>query len=253
MKRFAPLLLLVPALASADNCEHQDLRLLEPSLEGVATVRFEVNSHDLRLAGGGDDAPARLEIRACASDADYLQQLVVETHREGDALVVVIERRGKSSGIFFSPTYATLEVEAGLPAGLAYEIDVGSGDAEVRGIRQLDARVGSGDLEARGVTGAMAVSVGSGDVVIERAGSLHVRSVGSGDLEASRVSGDVRIGSVGSGDVELEGIGGSVAVGSVGSGDVDAVDVAGDLVVDRVGSGDVTHRGVLGRVDVPAD
>ncbi|PRH82105.1 hypothetical protein [Arenimonas caeni] len=253
MKRLIPLLLLAPALASADDCKHEDRRQLAPSLEGVATVRFEVNSHDLRLAGGTDDAPARLDVRACASDPDYLDQLVVETRRQGDTLVVSIERRGQSVGIFFSPTYANLVVDATLPAGLAYEVDVGSGDASVRGVSRLEARVGSGDLDARDITGAMRVSVGSGDVEIDRVGSLDIRSVGSGDVEASRIGGDARIGSVGSGDVELDGVGGSVDVGSIGSGDVDVRDVAGDLVVERVGSGEVRHGGVRGRTSLPSN
>ena len=253
MKLLALPLLLAPALAAASDCKHEDRRLIEPSLEGVATVRFEVNSHDLHLAGGADGAPAQLDVRACASNPDYLPQLVVDTRRDGDTLVVTLERRGQSSGIFFSANYANLTVEASLPASLAFEVDVGSGDAEIRGVSRLDADVGSGDLEASGITGAMVASVGSGDIEIDIAGSLHVRSVGSGDLEARRVRGDVRVDSVGSGDVELEGVAGNVEVGRVGSGDVDVVDVGGDLVVGRVGSGDVSHRDVRGRVDVPAD
>ena len=253
MKPLALLLLLAPALASAEDCKHEDRRLLEPSLEGVSTVRFEVNSHDLHLAGGADGAPASLEVRACASDADYLPQLVVATRREGDTLVVTLERQGQSTGIFFSPTYANLRVDATLPAGLAYQVDVGSGDAEVRGVSRLDADVGSGDLVAHGIGGEVAASVGSGDIEIDGAGSLFLHSVGSGDVQARRIGGDARIDSVGSGDVELEQVGGNVAVGRVGSGDVDVVDVRGDLTARRVGSGEVSHRGVRGRVDVPAD
>ena len=251
-KPLALLLLLAPAFAAADECKHEDRRLLEPSLEGVAKVRFEVNSHDLVLRGG-DGAGARLDVRACASDPDYLPQLVVDARRDGDTLVVAIERRGQSVGVFFRPTYAWLEVEATLPAGLDYTVDVGSGDAGVSGVSRLDVRVGSGDVVARDIANLVQLQVGSGDARIDDAGGLHVLAVGSGDVEAHGIRGDARVDGVGSGDVELARIGGSVSVGRVGSGDVDVSDVTGDLRVDGIGSGDVSHRGVRGQVVLPRD
>ena len=271
MKTALPLIaLLLPALASADDCEFSDTRQLTPELQGVRQVRFEVNSHDLRLGPSGNAAP-RIGVRACASDADILTELVVEQRRDGDTLVVLIERRGQSSGIFWSNS-GHLEVEASLPAGLAYDVDVGSGDAWVNGLSSVTADVGSGDLELRGIAGKVRVEVGSGDIEIDDVGDLDVRSVGSGDLEARRVKGPARVGSVGSGDVLLAGIQGALDIGEIGSGDLDAADVqgnvqlgrlgsgdarlqriAGDLVVRRVGSGDVSHSGVAGRVDIPED
>lgn len=251
MKRLALSLLLLPGLALANDCKHEDKRQLALDLDGVDLVQFEVNSHDLRLDGVANDSVAPLQIRACASDPDYLPQLVVEATRSGGTLRVVIERRGKSSGIFFSPTYANLDVLARLPAGLAYEIDVGSGDAEATGVASLSVDVGSGDLDARRITGSVRAEVGSGDLEFNDIGSLDVRSVGSGDLEASQVRGDVRVGSLGSGDISLDGVGGSVRVDRIGSGDFDANDVRGDLVVERLGSGDVNHGRVQGKVSIP--
>lgn len=253
MKRLALPLLLLPGLALADNCKHEDTRQLALDLDGVERVQFEVNSHDLRLDGVANDAATPLQIRACASDPDYLPQLVVEAHRTGGTLHVVIERRGKSTGIFFSPTYAYLEVQARLPAGLAYEVEVGSGDAEVAGVASLEIDVGSGDLEASRIAGQVSAEVGSGDLEFDDIGSLDVRSVGSGDLDARRIRGDVRIGSLGSGDIELDGVGGSVRVGRIGPGDLDVADVRGDLVVERLGSGDVDHSRVQGKASVPKD
>ncbi|KFL38095.1 DUF4097 family beta strand repeat-containing protein [Arenimonas donghaensis] len=246
-------LLLLPGLALANDCKHEDTRQLALDLDGVSLVRFEVNSHDLRLDGVPDESVAPLQIRACASDPDYLSQLVVEAQRSGDTLRVTIERRGKSSGLFFSPTYANLEVQARLPAGLAYDVEVGSGDAEVAGVASLVADVGSGDLEARRISGEVRAEVGSGDLDFDDIGSLDLRSVGSGDLDARRVRGDVQIGSLGSGDIDLDGVAGSVRVRRIGSGDLDVHDVAGDLVVERLGSGDVDHGRVLGAVNVPKD
>ena len=89
-------LLLLPALASASDCKHEDIRQLALDLDGISQVRFEVTSHDLRVDGVAADAAAPLRIRACASDADYLPQLVVESSRRGDTLVgnsSTVERR----------------------------------------------------------------------------------------------------------------------------------------------------------------
>lgn len=253
MKRMLFSLLLLPGLAHANDCKHEDKRQLALDLDGVSLVRFEVNSHDLRIDGVPDASVAPLQIRACASDPDYLSQLVVEASRSGSTLRVTIERQGTSSGIFFNRTYANLDVQARLPAGLAYEVEVGSGDAEVTGVASLVADVGSGDLDARRIAGEVRAEVGSGDLEFDDIGSLDLRSVGSGDLDARRVRGDVQIGSLGSGDINLDGVAGSVRVGRIGSGDLDVDDVAGDLVVERLGSGDVDHGRIRGTVKVPKD
>ena len=235
MKLLTLPLLLVSGLATASDCKHEDNRELTPDLDGIRLVRFEVTSHDLRVDGVAGDAATSMRVRACASDPDYLPQLVTDTSRSGDTLLVRIERKGRSSGIFFNANYAYMEVEARLPAGLAYEIDLGSGDAHINGVASLSAEVGSGDLEVRGVAGPVTAKVGSGD------------------LDASRIRGDVDVGSVGSGDVTLDGVGGNVRVGRIGSGDLDVDDVAGDLDVEQLGSGDVDHGRVRGKVSVPKD
>ncbi|WP_188662443.1 hypothetical protein [Arenimonas soli] len=253
MKLLALPLLLLPGLAAASDCKHEENRQLALDLDGISQVRFEVTAHDLRVDGVAAEKAEPLRIRACASDPDYLPQLVVESSRRGDTLVVRIERKGRTSGIFFSPTYANLDVQARLPADLAYDIDLGSGDVEINGVATLSADVGSGDLDARSIAGAVTARVGSGDIELDDIGSLDLRAVGSGDLDASRIRGDVDVGSLGSGDITLDGVGGSVRVGRIGSGDLDVDDVAGDLVVGRLGSGDVDHGRVRGKVSVPKD
>lgn len=270
MKRLALLALLLPASAFATNCEFNEPRSLALDLEGVRLVRFEVNQNDLRL--GATTGDAGLTARACASDPDYFPQLVLEQRRSGDTLLVRAERRGYATGIFFKPTYAYLEINAQLPAGVDVELDVGSGDAWVSGLKSVRADVGSGDIELRDIAGLVRASVGSGDVTVEGAGELDLRSVGSGDFEASDIRGPARIGSVGSGDLTLVGVkgdvevdeigsgdfvvsrvGGSVHIGRINSGDAGVRDVGGDLIVRRIGSGDVSHRDVRGRVELPRE
>ncbi|KAA2286121.1 DUF4097 family beta strand repeat-containing protein [Arenimonas fontis] len=268
---FAPVLLslaALPALADDDRCEHSRPIPLEPDLKGVASIRFEIGASELDLRGS--DGQASLSALACVSDPDYFDQLRFTQERRGDTLVITARRDGQSVGLFFRPTYAYLKVTATLPRGLAYEVDVGSGEAAVRDVASLDSQVGSGELEVFGVAGRVATGIGSGDFLAEDIGSLMVRSIGSGDAEVRGVKGDARVGSIGSGDLELHRVGGSVeigsigsgdaslrgvrgdvTIGSIGSGDADIVDVTGDVTVRSIGSGDAYVREVRGKVSLP--
>ena len=271
VSRLALLALLSPALAFASDCEHAQPRSLDLDLAGVRTVRIEVNSHELRLGPAGD-GPASFTARACASDPALFEQLRFTQERQGDVLVVRAERDGYSSGIFFKSNYATLQLDARLPATLAYEVRVGSGDAWISGQPNVRVDVGSGDADVRGATGLLRVKVGSGDVMAFDSGTLDVLSVGSGDLEARGVRGEAAVGDIGSGDVAIHTVGrslrvesvgsgdlvatdvdGGVSIGSVGSGDVSVSDVGEGLSVRRIGSGEVNHRDVRGPVDLPSD
>ena len=251
MKKLLLIALLSPGLALASDCEHSQDRSLALDLSGIRSVRIEIGASELRLAPSGS-ADARFGARACASSTDLFDQLVLEQRREGDRLVIVARRDGYSIG-WSTPKYAYFEIEAQLPAALAYEVKVGSGDADVSGLSALNADVGSGDLAVRGIAGLFEVEVGSGDVIARDVGELRVNSVGSGDLEAADVRGDVLVRDIGSGDLDLRRVGGNVEIRSIGSGDADVDEVAGDLRVVRVGSGDVNPSRIGGRTELPAD
>jgi hypothetical protein len=248
-----PLLMLVPlAATAADECRYQSPRNFTLDLQGVRSVHVQLNSHDLQLhAGSGNQLI--LQGRACASDQKLLDGLVVTQHREDDRLVIEATNKPGFSFNMFGDYSAGLQLDLQLPATMPVVLDIGSGDAHVRGLQQLRSQVGSGDLHVDGITGAVEVGVGSGDVELTQIGSLAVGALGSGDLKAHGVTGDVRVGTVGSGDLELRKIGGNVRVDTVGSGDVNVDDVRGGLSVGAVGSGDVRHSNVTGKVDVPRD
>lgn len=272
-------LLLLPLAAQADDdgsrCAHSQPRNLQLDLAGVDTVVFDIggNNLDLRAATG---AAGRIDGRACASDQEYFDDLVLEQKKTGATLVVRTRRDGASTsnfnfdflGLKFS-RYAYMQLKATLPETLAVGLKLGSGDASVTGVRALDASIGSGDLTASSVRGQFSGSAGSGDIRASDIGSLDLRSVGSGDAiikqvrGASKVgnigSGDlgirgtrgpVEIGSIGSGDVELTGIGGGVGIGSIGSGDLGLADIGGNVTVGSVGSGDLDVNGVRGDLTV---
>jgi hypothetical protein len=251
---FLSLLLLAPLMAHAsDRCEFQAPRHLTADLAGVRSVRIEVNSYSLHLTGSDAAKGLTLNGRACASNQALLDTLTVSQHREGDQLVVELGGERHFSISLFGDSSRDLDVEVSVPSSVPVNVDVGSGDAEVTGVAQLDSRVGSGDLHAHRIAGRFASSVGSGDIDAGEVGSLELGSVGSGDFKLSGIKGDARIGSVGSGDVNLSHVGGSVHADTLGSGDLSVDDVAGDFHLGAKGSGDVNQHGVKGKVSVPND
>ncbi|HVI60184.1 MAG TPA: hypothetical protein VM619_15100 [Luteimonas sp.] len=265
-------LLLLPLAAQADDrrCEHAQPRDLQLDLAGVKTVVFEIGANEVDVRAGTGN---RIEGQACASSENELARLTLSQRKSGDRLVVTARREdGALGGLFFGNHYAYMKLHASVPADVMVQLDIGSGDGSVEGVRAASIDVGSGDGRASGIRGEVTAKVGSGDVVVEDARALHLLSVGSGDATARNIGGPSRVGSVGSGDlgirgtrgpveigslgsgdIDLRDIGGGVTVGSIGSGDVGASSVRGDLVVRSIGSGDVDHDGVTGRVDLPRE
>ena len=252
---FTAALLLAPfASFAATPCKYEAPRNLQLDLTGVRGVQIDVHSHELHLTGSGSASGLTLAGRACASDKAALDELQVTQRREGDQLLLDI---GGSNNHFslslFGHSYTSLEVTVQLPANLPVSVDVGSGDADVSGVQQLQSEVGSGDLHVRRVSGKFRTSVGSGDVDATDIGSLELGSVGSGDFKAIGIKGDAGVGSIGSGDVELRNVGGNVRADTLGSGDLTVAEVGGDFSLGAKGSGDVSHSGVKGKTSVPRD
>ncbi len=251
---FAAALLFAPFAAfAARPCKYQAPRNLQLDLAGVHEVEISVNGQELHLTGSESAKGLSLNGRACASDKSALDDLQVTQRREGDRLLIEMGGSHHFSLSLFGNNYANLDVNVQLPAGLPVMVGVGSGDADVTGVRELKSHVGSGDLHISHVTGAVSASVGSGDIDVSDIGSLDLGSVGSGDFKGEGIRGDARIGSIGSGDVTLRGVGGSVQAQTLGSGDLQVRDVDGDFSLGAKGSGDVDHAGVKGKVSVPHD
>jgi hypothetical protein len=259
-------LALLPLGAQAADCKFSAERSLALDLQGVNSVRFDVRGHTLRLKAGSAD----IRGRACSSDPDKLDAVTLNQHRVGDELRIELSSKASFSGLFLSPTYAYLDLDASLPATLPValklgsgdllvesidqvHVDMGSGELRVRDGQSLQLKVGSGDAEVENMAAEVRVEVGSGDVKLRSIGSLSAVRVGSGELQAQGIRGHARIERLGSGDVEIEQVGGSVSAEDIGSGNLSVSDVKGDLQVDAIGSGDVDHRQVGGKVILPED
>ncbi len=249
----AALLLAPLAAVAADQCKFQAPRKLHLDLAGIHGVQFETHNQTLHVVGSDSATALDLDGRACASDASLLDSLQVTQRREGDQLIIELRDDQQLHIRLFGGRTAELEAKVQLPSGMPVTLNVGSGDADASGLRQLDSHVGSGDLHASHIAGRVSTSVGSGDVAAADIGSLEAGAVGSGDLKAADVHGDVKLGSIGSGDVDLLRVGGSVRAETLGSGDLNVRDVRGDLSLGSKGSGDVRHSGIGGKVNVPHD
>lgn len=269
-------LLLSPGLALASGpCEVERTQTLELATAGIATLQVSIGPDSLRLEGHDQDE-GTLTVRMCASDQQRLDALSAALQREGgDRLVLVLDHGGRhneiSSNWFFSRAdYGRFEIQGRIPARLAVDLTVGSGDARVSHVAALEAVVGSGELDVDRVGGPFTMMVGSGDIEAAGTGPVEIGSIGSGDVRLRGVEGDARIANIGSGSLDLREIVGSVAIGTLGSGDatlrdvsgavevralgsgsIEADGIGGDLSLRSKGSGSVEHRDVAGGVSLP--
>jgi len=270
-------LVLSPAIATAQQpCDFERTEELRLDLVDISTLQISIGPDALRLEGR-DDADGVLRVRMCASSQERLDALnVSQLQPHAGRLQVELDHGGRANRymrvfLFFSVNdYGRFEIAGQIPTALAVDLTVGSGNARVSDIAELEAVIGSGDLEARGITGTFSMQVGSGDIVGENLGALEIGNIGSGDVTVTQVHGDARVGSIGSGDLRLHEVRGSVTIGPIGSGDarlrdiggnvevrtlgsgdLDVRDVGGDLTVRSKGSGNIVHSGVAGEVRLP--
>ncbi len=202
----------------------------------------------LKVTGREGASEVRISGRACASSRDLLDQLQLKTSRSGSTVNVEVPEIDQDG--WRGNQYARLDLDIEVPAGMAAEIEDGSGATELTGLGALQVTDGSGELTISDVKGAVRVHDGSGELVIRGVdGNVSVAD-GSGEIQVQHVTGSVTIHD-GSGSIEVTDVEGDVSVPEDGSGSIDVSDVRGDLTVSAKGSGSVHYARVGGRVDVP--
>jgi hypothetical protein len=232
------------ALAS-QPCALSQQANLNLNYEGIRNARIEVANSTLRL-DSSNTGQKLMTVRHCASNKERLEAAQVVVTRSGDTLLISAKASSNSYNWFGPSSYGYSEIGLTLPSNIKVDLDVGSGDANVRNIAVLTVDLGSGDVQVND-SGAVVADVGSGDLMMNNIASLKI-DVGSGDAEARSVKADVRA-SVGSGDIVLSNIG-SLSSAEVGSGDITAEGVRGDVAINSVGSGDATVKAVNGNVRI---
>lgn len=235
--------------AQQRECRHEAIRSV--TLAATAQDRLDLiaRAGSLRVIGRAGLSEVRVRGRACASSEDLLEQLQIETERSGNA-VRVEAAEVESSGFSLGNRYHYLDLEIEVPAGMAADIQDGSGEIWLEDLGSVDLTDGSGELQVRDLTGDLSINDGSGQVEVHGvAGDVNVED-GSGEILVEGVGGSVTVHD-GSGQIEITDVEGSVRV-TDGSGEINVNDVRGDFIVDQDGSGAVVYNDVAGRVDIPA-
>ncbi len=239
-----------PALAE-DDCQHSAPRSITVDSAGIDVVKITARAGSLRVRGGSS-GPIRVTGTACASDRDDLANIRLRSTRSGSALTIEAEIPETDGGFFFDHEYASLDFEVDVPAGMAVEINDGSGSIEVEDVGRLAIRDGSGSIEVERTRGPVSITDGSGSISVEGAGGEVRITDGSGSISIEEARGVV-IESDGSGSIDIRHVDGNVLIEQDGSGSIDVSRISGWFTVERDGSGGVRSSQIRGAVTVPRD
>lgn len=239
------------ASGEQDRCSYEDIREMSASAANVRRLGVEAGSGELRVEGRPELDEIRVEARVCASSQELLDELQVTLDESRGGALTVVTHYPDRDGWRGGGRTARIDLTVVMPRGLAVDIDDSSGEMTVSGTGALRIDDSSGSIRVTEVSGDVRIDDTSGDLdVRDVVGDVEIDD-GSGGLTVLDIEGDLRLRD-GSGGIEVSGVDGSVLVDADGSGSIDVADVAGDFTVARDGSGSIRHRGVEGRVDIPA-
>ena len=233
MRGFIVMAMFVATLAQADSKEYTEVRDLALESAGLAEFVIDAGAGSLVVTGveGARDITVTATIIVEDKNEEAAQKLIakrlnLKLDRDGDRATL---DSGFTSGWGWDGN-ARIDLDVRMPAGLALQVDDGSGSTTITGVRA-----------------DVLVDDGSGSVRITTAGSVTVDD-GSGSITVSGASGDVYVND-GSGSIDIRGVGGSVRIDD-GSGSITVDDVENDLIIVDDGSGTVTYTNVRGAVEL---
>jgi hypothetical protein len=249
------------------ECRFEAERSIIAPAGSVEELRLQAGSGSLEVVGVEGLREVRAVGRACASHEDFLGEIQLTSEMAGSTLVMETHYPDWS-GMLGGNRYARLDLRIEVPAGMAADIQDGSGEMTlsdlgslmikdgsgevvINGIRgDLTIDDGSGELEIRGVSGFVTLRDGSGEVFLEGADSdVEIRD-SSGELTVRGVGGTLTLWDS-SGGVAVQDVTGSVRVVQDSSGDIVVKNVGGDFIVEVDGSGGIRFENVVGSVDIP--
>ena len=248
--------LVLAALASplqAQNfgdCKHSAERSANIDASGVRLLELASGSGAVKIEGKAGLTRVIIRGKACASDADRLEDVTLETDREGSTIVVRANIQDKkwSEQNWSGNAYARLDVVVEVPEALAAEIEDGSGELDLSNLGDVRIRDGSGGIVGNDMA-SVHIEDGSGEIELsDIRGEVDIED-GSGEIDLTRVDGGIVI-EDGSGEITVRECKSSVRI-SDQSGSISVRDVAGYFVVDDDGAGSIDYDNVRGRVDVP--
>ncbi|MDO8273171.1 MAG: hypothetical protein Q7U82_14855 [Gammaproteobacteria bacterium] len=246
------LILLLPMVVVADVCTYEKTVSFTVLVDAVQrlSIRAETGAlavHALPAQDGGQDE-VRVEARVCSARKAYLDDMDVAHALNGDVLLVqaVIP---EIESAFWINHYPYIDLDIGIPAGLAVTIKDSSGDIQVSGTGTLRIDDGSGGINVRNIVGDVTIEDGSGEINVEQVdGAVDIRD-GSGSIDISHVMSSVVVDD-GSGELRIAQVGGTVSI-SDGSGSIDVMDVEQAVTILEDGSGSTEYRNITGDIFLP--
>lgn len=233
---------------SYDECRREAQRSADLDAAGARQLTIKAGAGSLRIEGKAGLSHVVIRGRACASDAQLLEEIELRADRRGSEVVVDAMQRDRGWS-FIGNRYARLDLVIEVPAGIAADITDGSGSIHISNLGEVSITDGSGEIVANDVHGGMRVQDGSGGMELtDVAGAVEIRD-GSGSIHLRNIGGLIDV-TDGSGEIDVRSARSSVRI-SDGSGGIEVDDVAGDFTVTRSGSGGIGYSNVKGRVDIP--
>ena len=231
-----------------DDCKHEAQRAASVTAADARLLVVEAGSGSLKIEGKSGVSSIVIRGRACASDRDLLDDIRLEARRNGNNVAVRANVRDRNHSSFRRNEYARLDVVMEVPAGMAAEIEDGSGSIELSNLGAVDLNDGSGEIVASNLA-AIRIEDGSGGIELSDVKGRVDIDDGSGEITLRNIGGPIDIDD-GSGEISIRGANGSVRI-SDASGSIDVTDVTGDFTVDDDGSGSITYDNVRGKIDIP--
>lgn len=232
MRSFIVMAMFLASFADAAWNDYSSVRELKLEAGGIEQFQIDAGAGSMEIKGvSGLD---RIVVSAT---------VVVPESDEEDALEIIdkkmrlsLDRKGDRAkldaffedGFFGNGSSARIDLKINMPAGMAVEIDDGSGS-----------------IELHDIAADVSIDDGSGSIEVVGVASLSIDD-GSGSIDVTAAAGDVAIVD-GSGSIKVRSVGGSVTIDD-GSGSINVSDVDRDLILVDDGSGGFDHSDIRGRV-----
>lgn len=258
--------------ATAADCKFSKNPSVNVELAGAKRIVLGTGAGDLIVRGEDGRTAANASGKACASSQELLDEIQLESRREGDTVHIRTVMPSWDDDTFAFNRYAYLDLTVLAPKSAVLSLEDSSGDLKLSGVQSATVADSSGDQSIRDIAGALEVTDSSGDIEIDRVGGALTLKDSSGDISVDDVKGDVLVSVDSSGDMEIERVAGSVHILNDSSGGIEIsnvdrdvtidIDSSGSIHVERVGgdftvrsdgSGGITHDRVMGKVQIPSD
>ena len=169
-------------------------RILEGNVpvNGLETVQLDAGVGDIEITAveGTNEVSIEVQLKprrgGFFSSMKKAQREVDEAELRMDVSkgVLRLEIETESDDRHFEENW-TLE----LPARLGFNLDLGVGDVDVRGLSgKLTVDIGVGEIRAEGVSGNLNIDVGVGDASVEAAAADYGSVAGSGGIGNARLT-----------------------------------------------------------------